>query len=323
MLPSLFLTALLIFPRFHLPVRNIFCRLSELLFLVALVSCALFSSALCAADFAGDVPVVRVGYFKSAGYHEIVNDSEGRGYGFDFYNLLQRYANIHVEYVGYDKTWPEMQAMLERGEIDVLGPVNVTPERKKLFAFSRNIGTSHSRLTAHIGTIAVASTLGRGSVFTVKLTFRRDKTVPVAPAAADEGQLPVAAKLKDCRILLAEDNDLNAEIALEILKQSGVAVRRARDGEECVRILSEAPAGAYDAVLMDIQMPKMDGYAATEAIRRLKDDAKRRIPVIALTANAFTEDEQKARDAGMDAFVAKPIDFEKLLAVLAKFTVRA
>lgn len=173
------------------------------------------------------------------------------------------------------------------------------------------------------GTIAVASTLGRGSVFTVKLTFRRDKTAPVAPAAADEGQLPIAAKLKDCRILLAEDNDLNAEIALEILKQSGVAVRHARDGEECVRILSEAPAGAYDAVLMDIQMPKMDGYAATEAIRRLKDDAKRRIPVIALTANAFTEDEQKARDAGMDAFVAKPIDFEKLLAVLAKFTVRA
>lgn len=168
-----------------------------------------------------------------------------------------------MKYVGYDKTWPEMQAMLERGEIDVLGPVNVTPERKKLFAFSRNIGTSHSRLTAHIGTIAVASTLGRGSVFTVKFTFRRDKTVPVAPA------------------------------------------------------------GAYDAVLMDIQMPKMDGYAATEAIRRLKDDAKRRIPVIALTANAFTEDEQKARDAGMDAFVAKPIDFEKLLAVLAKFTVRA
>ena len=107
--------------------RNIFCRLSELLFLVALVSCALFSSALCAADFAGDVPVVRVGYFKSAGYHEIVNGSEGRGYGFDFYNLLQRYTNIHVEYVGYDKTWPEMQAMLERGEIDVLGPVNVTP----------------------------------------------------------------------------------------------------------------------------------------------------------------------------------------------------
>lgn len=173
------------------------------------------------------------------------------------------------------------------------------------------------------GTIAVASTLGRGSVFTVKLTFHRDKTVPVAPAAADEGQLPIAAKLKDCRILLAEDNDLNAEIALEILKQSGVAVRRARDGEECVRILSEAPAGAYDAVLMDIQMPKMDGYAATKAIRRLKDDAKRRIPVIALTANAFTEDEQKARDAGMDAFVAKPIDFETLLAVLAKFTVRA
>ena len=173
------------------------------------------------------------------------------------------------------------------------------------------------------GTIAVASTLGRGSVFTVKLTFRRDKTASVAPAAADDGQLPIAAKLKDCRILLAEDNDLNAEIALEILKQSGVAVRRARDGEECVRILSEAPAGAYDAVLMDIQMPKMDGYAATEAIRRLKDDAKRRIPVIALTANAFTEDEQKARDAGMDAFVAKPIDFEKLLAVLAKFNVRA
>ena len=962
----------MIFPRFHLPVRNIFCRLSELPFLVALVSCALFSSALCAADFAGDVPVVRVGYFKSAGYHEIVNGSEGRGYGFDFYNLLQRYANIRVEYMGYDKTWPEMQAMLERGEIDVLGPVNVTPERKKLFAFSRNIGTSHSRLTARIddnrwtapdtdwsvlngirvgmirgsgrierfaefarsknftyttetfgteaemlealargdvdavtgsslrrlhnekvlatfapldmsvmvrkddqsllneidyaiaqmdinegdwrrqlyyanflrtqnqaisfserekafirdvkngrteirvtadpfsspfvilkdgrlsgivpdyfehlmrslglpytlfvaknfqqknfwmqshvvdvvmsapdtvarrltpdaglltdpymrltvsrvtrrdfkeairrvavmhsqglngiedpelknpefltvpnrpaalkavrdgkadaayvytyiaehfvnqdnenrliysilnapvfqvsiavnpetnhallsilnkairadnsheldqlvlkytryeapamtvvaflksrpwftsvlllfilmlgatiyfktqinrstkkiadehldyarqmqakneelrevirreeaanlakrqflfnmshdirtpmnailgfaqiarahltdtkklddyldkiqqsgnnllglinnvlemsrietgkahvdptpcnlaellqsvsfeelarrkhltfehsqhlshpqvfadatkirqiftniisnavkytpeggivrcraeetpatvpdavnvtftvedtgigiskeflphifdqfererstteggiegtglglaiakqvvtllgGTIAVASTLGRGSVFTVKLTFRRDKTAPVAPAAADEGQLPIAAKLKDCRILLAEDNDLNAEITLEVLKQSGVAVRRTRDGEECVRILSEAPAGTYDAVLMDIQMPKLDGYAATEVIRRLKDDAKRHIPVIALTANAFTEDEQKARDAGMDAFVAKPIDFEKLLAVLAKFAVRA
>ena len=158
---------------------------------------------------------------------------------------------------------------------------------------------------------------GKGSTFTVQLTL------PYAEELAEKDSTTAEQNLHGLHLLLAEDNPLNQELCLELLKSRGISSDCAVNGKEALELFTNSAPGTYALILMDIQMPKMDGYAATEAIRRLKDDAKRRIPVIALTANAFTEDEQKARDAGMDAFVAKPIDFETLLAVLAKFTVRA
>ena len=117
-------------------------------------------------------------------------------------------------------------------------------------------------------------------------------------------------------ILLAEDNDLNAEIAKTILENAGLKIDCVEDGIQCVNRIMEMPAGTYDMILMDIQMPKMNGYKATQAIRRLPDKDKAYIPIIAMTANAFAEDRKKAFDAGMNGHIAKPIDIEKLGAVI-------
>ena len=115
---------------------------------------------------------------------------------------------------------------------------------------------------------------------------------------------------------MAEDNDLNAEIAATILERAGLKVERVMDGVECVNKIMEMPANTYDVILMDIQMPEMDGYKATRAIRSLKDKAKARIPIVAMTANAFEEDKRNALDAGMDGHIAKPIDIEDLFVLL-------
>ncbi|MDO4484357.1 MAG: response regulator [Clostridia bacterium] len=118
------------------------------------------------------------------------------------------------------------------------------------------------------------------------------------------------------RILLAEDNDLNAEIAVTILEETGFHVERAADGIECVKMLQQAEAGHYDLILMDIQMPNMDGYKATEKIRRMPDAAKANIPIIAMTANAFDEDKHNAMAAGMNGHLSKPIDIGKMMDML-------
>ena len=120
-------------------------------------------------------------------------------------------------------------------------------------------------------------------------------------AASDQG-----AALTGKRILLAEDNDLNAEIACELLEEKGILVERAEDGQVCCDCLIEAADGYYALILRDIQMPHMNGYEATRRIRKLKDPKKSQIPIIAMTANAFAEDRQAAKDAGMDDHVAKP-----------------
>ena len=114
------------------------------------------------------------------------------------------------------------------------------------------------------------------------------------------------------RILLAEDNELNAEIAMEILEDLGIRAERAEDGLVCVEMLQKAEAGYYDLVLMDIQMPNMNGYEAAGKIREMADPAKSGIPIVALTANTFEEDKKKAFDAGMNGYLAKPIDIAKL-----------
>ncbi|MGN0649998.1 MAG: ATP-binding protein, partial [Oscillospiraceae bacterium] len=119
------------------------------------------------------------------------------------------------------------------------------------------------------------------------------------------------------RILLAEDNDLNAEIATEILKEAGFVIDWAADGQICVDMLEKAPVGYYDLILMDIQMPNMNGYDATRTIRALQDTQKAQIPILAMTANAFEEDKREAYRCGMNAHIAKPINVKELMKELA------
>ena len=117
---------------------------------------------------------------------------------------------------------------------------------------------------------------------------------------------------------MEEDNDLNAEIAAVILERAGLKVERVEDGLQCISRITEMPAGTYDIILMDIQMPKMDGYKATQTIRNLSDQEKACIPIIAMTANAFEEDKRAAIAAGMNGHIAKPIQVDKLLLILAE-----
>ena len=160
------------------------------------------------------------------------------------------------------------------------------------------------------GTVEVVSRIGVGSTFTV--------TIPCRIASEDETQAKRETNPSDqkclcgTRILLTEDNDLNAEIATELLQEEGCTVARAKDGVECVDMLEKAANGTYQVILMDIQMPNMDGYKATQTIRRLADEKKASIPIIAMTANAFEEDRKKALAKGMNGHIAKPVDAEKL-----------
>ena len=139
---------------------------------------------------------------------------------------------------------------------------------------------------------------------------------PFCAEPAHKPSQPNAAKLKGKKLLLVEDNALNRELAQEILKEAGFVVDTAEDGEIAVQKMKQAAPGQYDLILMDIQMPKMDGYEATRQIRALPDAAKAGIPIFAMTANAFEEDRQNALKAGMDGHIAKPLDIPHLLQVL-------
>ena len=167
------------------------------------------------------------------------------------------------------------------------------------------------------GTVAVESKIGVGSTFTV--------TIPCRIASEDETQAKRETNPSDqkclcgTRILLTEDNDLNAEIATELLQEEGCTVDRAKDGVECVDMLEKAANGTYQLILMDIQMPVMNGYDAAKKIRRMDDPQKAGIPIIAMTANAFTEDRQAALDAGMNDHVAKPINMNVLVPTIRKY----
>lgn len=167
------------------------------------------------------------------------------------------------------------------------------------------------------GTIHVESELGKGTTFTVTLKHRiADESYYVEKHA--ETTVTGSTIPEGRNILLAEDNDLNAEIAAAILERAGFHTERVEDGIQCVNRIEKIPAGTYDMILMDIQMPKMDGYKATQAIRRLPDRDKAGIPIIAMTANAFEEDKREALAAGMNGHIAKPIQVDKLLSTLSE-----
>ena len=168
------------------------------------------------------------------------------------------------------------------------------------------------------GSIQVESTQGVGTKFTVDISFDTASEADVYRDQISE-QPDILEKLEGKRILLAEDNDLNAEIAIELLAEQKIITDRAEDGAECLDKLEKADSGYYDMILMDIQMPVMDGYDAAARIRRMKDEKKASIPIIAMTANAFAEDRQKAISMGMNDHVAKPIDMNVLLPVIAKY----
>ena len=168
------------------------------------------------------------------------------------------------------------------------------------------------------GSVQVESTQGVGTKFTVDISFDTASEADVYRNQISE-QPDILEKLEGKRILLAEDNDLNAEIAIELLAEQKIITDRAEDGAECLDKLEKAVAGYYDMILMDIQMPVMDGYDAATRIRRMKDEKKASIPIVAMTANAFAEDRQKAISMGMNDHVAKPIDMNVLLPVIAKY----
>ena len=167
------------------------------------------------------------------------------------------------------------------------------------------------------GRINVESELGKGSTFTVTLKHRiADESYYAKKHIEEPGT--GSEILEGRNILLAEDNDLNAEIAEAILKRAGLKTERVEDGIRCVGRIERMPAGTYDMILMDIQMPKMDGYKATQAIRNLPDKDKACIPIIAMTANAFEEDKRDAIAAGMNGHIAKPIQVDNLLSILSE-----
>ena len=167
------------------------------------------------------------------------------------------------------------------------------------------------------GTIEIESEVGKGTKTTVMIPFEIATQEQILEEQQKEKEF-VPEDIKGKRMLVAEDNELNAEITLTVLKEKGLLVERAANGKECVEMLKEKPADYYDMILMDIQMPEMDGYQATEMIRNL-GNSRAAVPIVAMTANAFEEDRQKALDAGMNAHVSKPVDMNVLFRVMAKF----
>lgn len=168
------------------------------------------------------------------------------------------------------------------------------------------------------GTIEVESEEGKGTRFIMKFSFPVSLENQVREK--EKQNIPdITEKLEGKRILLAEDNELNAEIAETVLVEAGIEVKRVEDGLQCIEELKKMPENYYDVILMDVQMPNMDGYTATEKIRHL-DDSRAEIPIIAMTANAYDEDRRKAQEAGMDGFLAKPLDVDEMMRLLGKIT---
>ena len=165
------------------------------------------------------------------------------------------------------------------------------------------------------GTIEVLTAPGNGTVFILRIKFRLADEKEVREAAKTDvpGEDDKPFDFSQRRVLLVEDNEINMEIAVMILEQEGFTVETADNRKSAVESISASEPGYYDLILMDIQMPEMDGYEASRAIRSLPDKALANIPILVMTANAFKEDETAAMEAGMQAHIAKPLDVEKMM----------
>ncbi len=166
------------------------------------------------------------------------------------------------------------------------------------------------------GSLEVESEPGKGTIFTFTLMHKIADRKYYSQSIEKVKTSNMGESLSGKHVLLAEDNDLNAEIAVTILEETGIVIERVEDGIQCVNRVEQMSPGTYDLILMDIQMPNMDGYQAAQRIRHLNDKTRAEIPIIAMTANAFAEDRKRAFDAGMNGHIAKPIDIEKLGAAI-------
>ena len=165
------------------------------------------------------------------------------------------------------------------------------------------------------GTIETVSRRGSGTTCTITLPFAVEQSAAPANAECRSADLSV---LKGAQVLLAEDNELNLEIAEFLLKEAGVCVTRAMDGRQAVDAFAASQVGFYDAILMDVMMPEMDGHTAARMIRAMERADAETVPILAMTANAFAEDRQKALDAGMTGYLTKPLDSAAMLQTLAQ-----
>lgn len=178
------------------------------------------------------------------------------------------------------------------------------------------MGITRRLLDIMEGTIDIQSRLGVGTTVTVQIPFESVEAPELYRKNVSAEDF--ADRLTGKRILLAEDNEFNAEIATEIFEQAGLIVEHAADGVACVAMLCNAEPHYYDAIIMDVQMPNLDGYAATQKIRRLEDPDKASVPIIAMTANAFEEDRKRALESGMNGFVSKPVEMDKMFEALTE-----
>ena len=167
------------------------------------------------------------------------------------------------------------------------------------------------------GSISVSSEKGRGTTFSVKIPFEINKN-----AKEDDNSLQTAQEsdlIKGVKVLLVEDNDLNMEIAEFILENEGAIVTKAWNGQQAVDIFRESKPGDIDVILMDLMMPELNGIQATKLIRSMNRADASTIPIIAMTANAFKEDMEMSREAGMNEHLAKPLDSQKIITTIAKY----
>lgn len=165
------------------------------------------------------------------------------------------------------------------------------------------------------GTLEIQSEKGKGSTFTVTIPFERASAADIA----DSMDYTDHADIHGAKILLAEDNALNREIAHTLLEENGAVITEAVDGRQALELFRDNAPGTFDVILMDVMMPNMDGLAATREIRSLPRPDAAEIPIIAMTANAFYEDIQRTKQAGMNAHLSKPLDMDKVVAVIARY----
>ena len=319
---------------------------------------ALFVLPLPALAEKAEPETIRVGWYEDS-YHTTGANGERSGYGYEYEQAVAGYTGWNYEYIKGDwaellemlqSGKIDLMAALsytdERAETMLFSELPMGQEKYEIYVDLANTDISAADLSTLNGkrivvmeksvqgtglgmgivkklvdlmggTISVSSKPGEGTTVSVRIPVRiasYEDTQPkrsTTPAGAE--------RLRGKRILLAEDNDLNAEIAIALLEEEGLQVDRAVDGVQCVEKMERCDPDCYALILMDVQMPFLDGYQATKKIRLLQDKKKANIPIIAMTANAFSEDKARALETGMNDHVAKPIDMDILVGALLKY----